>query len=809
MRMLSFVSDARYAVRLLIKRPGFSAVAILTLALGIGATTSIFTVVNAVLLRPLPFRDADRLAEVRIVGPGGEIYPLPDADFLAWRDQNQTADAVAVWDTEAATLTGEGAAEQIGSATVTDRFFDVLGARPILGRVFQEGDDKPAAPKTAVLSHAFWTRHFNNDPNVVGRTLSLNGVAHTIVGVMPASFTFPRTTTEVWQILTMNPPPRRGPFYTRAIARLKPSVTIAALRANLGVVTAGLKRQYPAPEDWTLDAISLHESLVGDVKQVLYVLFGAVGFLLLIATANVANLLLARAATRDREIALRGALGAGRGRIVGQLLTESVVLAIVSGGLGLAIAAWGTRALLALAPEGIPRLSEVRMNVPVFLFALASAAICGVVFGLAPALRASRTPLVETLKEGGRGGMGAGHRRLQQLLVVSEIALALVLSVGAGLMIRSLSELQRVSPGFDPGHLLTFELQLTRTQYPDSPKVRAFYDQLVQRLEALPGVRSVGLTISLPPNLLQVTDNFMVEGQVLPPNQSAPVGPVLMVNDTFFKTLGVPLVRGRVFDERDESEAPPVVIVNEALAAKYFAGVDPIGRRFKVGGPERPIGPNNPWMTVVGVVGDVKYSGLEAAPEPSYYMPYRQNPWRGQAVVVRATTPPGDPRALMGAIRGVVSSLDKDVPIARVRTMDELMTASVAPPRFRTVLVTAFALVGLLLAAIGIYGVMAYAVAERTHELGVRIALGADRASVLRLVLGEAIALAAIGITIGLAGAFAATRLIQSLLFGITSTDALTFAGISALLAVTALVASYVPARRAMRVDPMIALRYE
>jgi putative ABC transport system permease protein len=301
----------------------------------------------------------------------------------------------------------------------------------------------------------------------------------------------------------------------------------------------------------------------------------------------------------------------------------------------------------------------------------------------------------------------------------------------------------------------------------------------------------------------------MVEGQVLPPNQSAPVGPVLMVNDTFFKTLGVPLVRGRVFDERDESEAPPVVIVNEALAAKYFAGVDPIGRRFKVGGPERPIGPNNPWMTVVGVVGDVKYSGLEAAPEPSYYMPYRQNPWRGQAVVVRATTPPGDPRALMGAIRGVVSSLDKDVPIARVRTMDELMTASVAPPRFRTVLVTAFALVGLLLAAIGIYGVMAYAVAERTHELGVRIALGADRASVLRLVLGEAIALAAIGITIGLAGAFAATRLIQSLLFGITSTDAITFTGISALLAVTALVASYVPARRAMRVDPMIALRYE
>ncbi|HEV8347945.1 MAG TPA: ABC transporter permease [Vicinamibacterales bacterium] len=799
-------SDMRFAIRLLIKRPGFSTVAILTLALGIGATTAIFTVVHAILLRPLPFPDADRLAEVRIVGPGGEIYPLPDADFLAWRDQNQTADAIAVWESDPATLTGDGAAERVGSTGVTDRFFDVLGARPLLGRVFNAGDDKPAAPKTVVLSHAFWMRRFHGDPAVVGRPLSLGGVPHTILGVMPASFTFPSETNELWQILTMTPPPRRGPFYTRGIARLKPGVSLEELRANLGVVTAGLKRQYPAPEDWTLDAISLHESLVGNVKQVLWVLLGAVGFLLMIATVNVANLLLARAATREREIALRGALGAARARIVRQLVTESVVLAIVAGGLGLAIASWSTRALLALAPEGIPRLSEVRMNVPVFLFALAAAAICGVVFGLVPALRASRTPLVETLKDGGRGGIGAGHRRVQRVLVVAEIALALVLSAGAGLMIRSLSELQRVSPGFDPGHLLTFQLSLPRAQYPDTPKVRAFYDQLVQRLEALPGVRSAGLSISLPPNLLQVTDNFMVEGQVLPPNQSAPVGPVLMVSDAFFKTLGVPLVRGRVFDERDEDGAPPVVIVNDALAKKYFAGVDPIGRRFKIGGPERPIAPNNPWMTVVGVVGDVKYSGLDAAPEPTYYMPYRQNPWRGQFVAVRGSS---DPHALANAVRVVVASLDKDIPVTRVKTMDELMHASVAPPRFRTVLITIFALVGLLLAAIGIYGVMAYAVAERTHELGVRIALGADRGAVLRLVLGETFALAAIGIAVGVAGALAMARLIQSLLFGVTSTDAVTFVGISALLAVTALAASYVPARRAMRVDPMIALRYE
>jgi putative ABC transport system permease protein len=807
--MLRLASDVRFALRLLIKRPGFAAVAILTLALGIGATTAIFTVVHAILLSPLPFPDADRLAAVRIVSRDGEIFPLPDADFVAWRDQNQTADAVAVWSEDQATLTGDAAAERIDTAEVSDRFFDVLGARALVGRVFQDGDDKPAAPKTLVLGHGFWMRRYHGDPNVVGQTLALGGVAHTIIGVMPASFTYPHELVALWQILTINPPPRRGPFYTRGIARLKPNVGIDELRANLGVVTKGLMRQYPAPEDWTLDAIPLHESLVGGVKQVLWVLFGAVGFLLLIATANVANLLLARAATREREMALRGALGAGRGRIVGQLLTESIVLAVVSGALGLALATWGTRALLALAPEGIPRLGEVHMNLPVFLFALASAAICGIVFGLVPAWRAARAPLVEMLKEGGRGGIGASHRRVQRMLAVAEIALALVLSAGAGLMMRSLAELQRVSPGFDPGHLLTFQVSLPRAQYPQDSQVRGFYDQLVQRLDALPGVRAAGLAISLPPNRLQITDNFMVEGQVLPPNQSAPVGPVVAVSDEFFAALGVPLVRGRVFDARDEERAPPVVIVNDALANKYFAGVDPIGRRFKVGGPERPIGPNNPWMTVVGVVGDVKYSGLDAAPEPTYYLPHRQSTWRGQNVIVRATSSPGDPRMLVNSVREIVAALDKNIPVTAVHTMDELMVASTAPPRFRTALVTVFALVGLLLAAIGIYGVMAYAVAERTHELGVRIALGADRASVLRLVLGEAAALAAAGIAIGLAGAFAATRLIQNLLFGVTSTDTITFAGISVLLAVTALVASYLPARRATRVDPMIALRYE
>jgi putative ABC transport system permease protein len=804
--MSNLVHDIRYAIRLFLRRPGFAAVAILTLALGIGATTAIFTVVHAVLLSPLPFRDAERLAQVRIISQSGDDFPLPDADFLAWRSQNQTADAVAVYDVRPAIVTGDGDAERIGAAGVTDRFFDVLGARPLAGRVFQDGDDKPGATKAAVLSHAFWTRRFHADQGAVGRVVMIDGVGHSIIGVMPRDFRFPIDDVDVWQTLTMNPPPRRGPFYTTGLARLKPGVEIAELRANLDTVTTGLKRQYPAPEDWKLEAVPLQEALVGNVRRILYLLLGAVGFLLLIATVNVANLLLARAATREREIALRGALGAGRGRIVAQLVAESVTLAFLSGLVGLLLAWWGTEALLALAPRAIPRLDEVRMNVPVFLFALGAASICGVVFGLAPALRASRAPLVDTLKEGGRSGASAGHRRLQRVLVVSEVALALMLSVGAGLMVRSLAELQRVSPGFDPGHLLTFEIALPGVGYREDARVRSFYDALVQKLEAVPGVRSVGLAISLPPNLLQVTDNFMVEGQVLPPNQSAPVGPVVMVSDRFFATLGVPIVRGRAFDVSDEVDRARTVIVNEALAKKYLPGVDPIGGRLKIGGPERPIAPNNPWMAIVGVAGDIKYSGLDAPPEPTYYLPYRQNPWNRQFVVVRAAS---DPAALAAAARQAVAALDKDVPIANLRTMDELMTASVAPPKFRTVLVAMFALVGLLLAAVGLYGVISYAVTERTHELGVRIALGADRGDVVRLVLGEAMLMTVSGILVGLVGAFATTRLMQSLLFGVASTDAATFAGISVLLLMTALVASYVPTRRATRVDPMVALRYE
>ncbi len=803
--MHALLHDARYAIRMLLKRPGFAAVAILTLALGIGATTAIFTVVEGVLLRPLPFQEPDRLVQLHIRGAHEDEFPLPDTDFLEWRAQNTTFDSVAVFDEgQALSLTGDGPAERVVAANVTDGFFTALGVRPIAGRLFRAGDDKPGAPKVIVLSYAFWQKRFHGDQNVIGRTVQLDAGDHTIVGVMPPSFGFPRTDLDLWRVLTMAPPARRGPFYTYGIGRLKRGVGLQQARANLDAVAATIKRQYPGPGDWTYSLVPLQDQIVGDVRRVLYLLFGAVGFLLLIATANVANLLLARAASREREIAVRGALGAARTRIVSQLVTESVVLAVAGGVVGLAIAESGTRALIAIAPEGIPRLAEVGMNVPVFLFALTVASGCGVAFGIVPALRASRTPLVETLKEGGRtGSASARHRRTQRALVVSEIALALVLSIGAGLMIRSFAALERVNPGFTPAHVLTTQLSLPAARYDTPQKVTAFYDALQSAIQSIPSVQSVGYAVSLPPDLLSMTDNFMVEGQTLPPNQSAPVAPLLFVDDAYFKTLGVPLVAGRFFNERDTLDKPGVVIINQTLARRYFSGVNAVGRRLRDGGPERP---NNPWMQIVGVVGDVTYSGLDAAPEPAFYLNFRQN---------------SQTRALRRAAHGVRAASRRAVDSRRARIAGQGSAAGARADHGR--------LDG------GLRGVAAFSNdagrdlrlrwpddggrrdlrsdgvcrAERTHEIGLRVALGATARDVMRLVLGEALVLAAAGLGAGLAGAIAATRLIGALLFGVAPTDPATFAAISAVIVGTAVAAGYVPARRAMRVDPMAALRHD
>jgi predicted permease len=801
---MSPLQDVRFALRLLIKRPGFAAVAILTLALGVGASTSIFAVVEAVLLRPLPFAEPDRLVQLAIRGDDGEIYPLPDADFIAWREQNEAFSSLAVYDGgEGLALTGEGDAERIIVRNVTDRFFATLGVAPLLGRTFAEGEDRPGAPKSIVVSQAFWQRHFHGDDRAIGRSVLLDGVSHTIVGVMPAAFAFPESDLDGWRVLTMAPPPRRGPFYTRGIARLKPDTGLERARANLAVIADGIKRRYPGPNTWTYLLLPLQEQMVGDVRRMLYLLFAAVGFLLLIATANVANLLLARAGSRTREIAVRAAIGAGRARIIAQLVTESVVLGVLSGLAGLLIAFGGTRTLLAIAPEGIPRLGEVRLNAMVFAFAVGVATLCGVLFGLAPAVRVAALPLVQGLKEGGPSGAGMGRRCTQRALVVCEIALALILSVGAGLMIRSLAALTSVNPGFAPTQLVTFQLKLPERRYDTPQKITALFDALRARLEADPAIRSVGSSTSLPPDLNAMTDNFVAEGQQIPANRSAPVAPLVFVDDNYFRTLGVPLVAGRFFDQRDVPGGPLVAIVNETLARRYFPSGNAVGRRLKQGGAERP---NNPWMEIVGVVGDVKYSGLNAPPEPAFYLADRQQPFIRRFVIVRTAA---DPRSALNSIRTAVSALDRDVPVARLHTIEQLMNESVAAPRFRTTLVTVFAILGLVLAAIGIYGVMAYVVSERARELGVRVALGATTRDVMRMVLAEAFALAAAGVVLGVAGAVATTRLMASMLFGVTPTDPATFVSIAAVLMAIALAGSYVPARRAARIDPIATLRSE
>ena len=798
------LQDVRFALRLLVNRPGFTAVAILTLALGIGAATSIFSVVEAVLLRPLPFPRPDQLVHVSIRGDEGATFPLPDTDVVAWREQNDAFSSLAVYDGgQGVALTSDGYAERIIVGNVTDRFFATLGVTALLGRTFVDGEDKPGAAKTIVLGEGFWQRYFHGDPGVIGRAVVLDSVSYTVVGVMPSSFAFPNADLDGWRVLTMQMPPRRGPFYTFGIARLKPDATLERARANLAAVADSVKRRYPGPNLWSYSMVPLQDEMVGDVRRTLYLLLGAVGFLLLIATANVANLLLARAGSRTREIAVRAAIGAGRARIVAQLVTESVVLGLLSALAGLAIAFWGTRALLAVAPVGIPRLGEVGLNATVFAFAVGTAFLCAIFFGLAPALRVAGLPLVDGLKEGGRSGVSVSQRRMQRALVVCEIALALVLSVGAGLMIRSMVALTSVSPGFAPSELVTFRLSLPERRYDTPQKVTALYDALRARLEADPSIRSVGSSTSLPPDLEGMTDSFVAEGQQIAPNQSAPSASFVFADENYFKTLAVPLVAGRFFNEHDVPGGPLVTIVNETLARRYFPDGKAVGKRLKQGGAERP---NNPWMEIVGVVGDIKYSGLDAPPVPAYYLADRQQPVLRRFVMVRTAA---DSRSALNAIRSAVSALDRDLPVSRLYTLDQLMNESVAAPRFRTMLVTLFAMVGLVLAAVGIYGVMAYTVSERTRELGVRVALGATRREVLRVVMTEAAVLAAAGVVLGIAGAAATTRLFGALLFGVTPTDPSTFASVAAILMSVALAGSYVPARRATRVDLIATLRSE
>ncbi|MCW5971022.1 MAG: ABC transporter permease [Blastocatellales bacterium] len=805
--MEALLHDIRFALRVLVKNPGFTLVAAFALALGIGANTAIFSVVNGVLLRPLAYPKPEQLTMVwldnRRQGIREDITSWPN--YTDWRDQNQTFQGMAGYRSTRLNLTGSGEPEEMQVVMVTTNFFQLMGIGPALGRGFVDDESQPGKDNVVVLSHGLWQRRFGGDPAILNRQINLNGQATTVIGVMPAGFEFP-SKTDMWGPLAPNDRLRaaRGAFWLPVIGRLKDSVTIEQARAEMNVIAERLENEYPdINRGYGVNLVPLHETTVGNVRTALLVLLAAVGFVLLIACANVANLLLARAATRSREIAVRSALGAGRGRIIRQLLTESLILAITGGAVGVLLAWWGVDLLVKLGPENLPRLSEVRLDSRVLGFTFSLSILTGIVFGLAPAIYASRLDLSEMLKEGSRTGPGGKRANIvRSAFVVTELAFALLLLVGAGLMIRSFARIQNVDPGFRTDRLLTLQLRLPRTKYPDGAQVNAFYQQLHERLAALPGVDGASATTSILLPQLANSSGFVIEGRAPDPQEQRLELPFDSVMPEYFQVMGVPLLRGRFFTAQDGPDAPNVAIINETMAGKYFGSDDPLGRRFSFGTPRN----DSDWITIVGVVRDTKRQGLAAPIRIESFMPAAQNPSRGMEIVIRTS---GDPQAMAGTVREQVRQLDADLPIASIRTMEEIFSTSIAERRLNMLLLGIFAFVALVLAAVGIYGVMSYAISRRTNEMGVRIALGATRGDILRLVVGQGMRLALAGVGAGTVLAFVMTRWMSSLLFGISSTDLWTFTLVPVLLAATGLLACYIPARRATRVDPMIALRYE
>jgi putative ABC transport system permease protein len=807
--MRELVQDLRYGLRMLGRSPGLTAAAILTLALGISANTSIFSVVDAVLLRPLPYPGDGTLVSVHQTWASspGDHDVLSTDDVVALREGARALGPVAAYFSPVGgfAVTGPGDPERVNGTAATADLFDVLGARPALGRGFVAGDGRPGAAPVVILSHALWQRRFGGDPAVLGRTIGVNDQSHVIVGVMPKGFRFPhQRVADIWPIFRPERSNSRPPFFISAVARLRPGVDPAAIRDELQVITKRIKDRFPeSPSDWQLGTAPLKEEMIGDARPALLVLLGAVALVLFIATANIANLLLARATARRKEMAIRATLGASRARLIRQLLTESLLLAGIGGLLGALLSLWETELLVRLGPGNLPRLNEVGVDIQVLTYTLVVTVVCGLVFGLAPALQASRSGLTARLHDGGRGATDRGGRRLRSILVVSEFTLAVMLLVGAGLLIRSFLRLQQVNPGFEAGEILTASISLPEARYADEPARSAFFQKLLARTGSLPGVKAVALSMALPPNLLVMTNPYTIEGRPLPPGQHAPAIAQLLISPDYFRVLGVPVLRGRPFDATDTRTSPPVLVINQTMASTLFPGEDPIGRRLQLGDPD----PKAPWVAIVGVVGDVKYTGLDAVPAPAMYTPYEQDLWwPTMYLVVRSSV---DAAGLAQAVRTEVAALDPQLPVADVRTMSELLGRSVAEPRFRTALLGIFACVALLLAAVGIYGILSYTVGQRTQEIGIRMALGARRQDVLALVLRDGMALVAAGVGIGLIAALALSRVLSGLLFGVGPMDAWSFGAAAMVMAAAALMACYVPASRAARVDPMVALRAE
>jgi putative ABC transport system permease protein len=796
-------SDIRFGLRMLAKTPGVTLLALLALAFGIGANTAIFSAVNTVLLRPLPYKDSEHLLALSLVfqqlGPEGST--LSPSDFLDFHLQNRAFQFAAFGDNVFNFSDGE-TPEQISGSFATADFFSTLAVPPLLGRGFLPNEDKPGAERVAVLSEGFWRSHFNADPKIIGRAITLDGRHYTIVGVMPASFQFPNRTMQVWIAHQIEPPAHRGPYYLHGLIRF--SGTREQARTELAAMAARIKAATPGlPAEYGFISTPLNEWLVGKVQPALLVLLGAVGLLLLIASLNVANLVLSRAAAREREISIRAALGASRARIIRQFLTENLILACAGGLAGLLLSFWGIDLLRAFGPQDVPRLQDVAVDRWVLGWTALVSLGSGILFGIAPAWHGMGLNLNDSLKETGRGATALGAaNRLRSLLVISEIALSLMLLIGAGLLIRSFVRLQQVHPGFTAQQIVTMDLSIPRARYPEPPQIANFYNRLLQRVALLPGVTSAAMTCSLPPNGLQISDNFLAEGQPLVDDSKAPIGSALAITPGYFHTLGVPLLQGRDFTERDIKNAPPVVIINQTLARQFFGNANPLGKRLKEGGSDRK---GNPWMEIVGVVGDVKYEGLGTPTAPAFYWPLDQGPLRSMSLVLRTTLPAESAAA---SVRAEMRQIDPDIPLARVNTIENLINESVAQPRFRTFLIAAFSAVAMLLASIGIYGVVAYSVTQRTHEIGVRMALGAQRHDVLQLVVRQGMVLALIGVVIGVIGALVLTRVIANLLFGVGPTDPLTFILVSVFLTLVALFASYLPARRAAKLDPVKALSH-
>jgi putative ABC transport system permease protein len=809
--MDDILQDIRYAIRLCLRTPGFTAIAVLALALGIGANTAIFTIVNAVLLEPLPFRDPGRLVvmwetNARRSGRPNTIGP---ANFIRWRERATAFERTAPFYDYRINLTGAGAPEEVVGMDVTPDFFPTLGVAPLVGRAFTDDEGPQGHDALAVLSYGLWQRRFAGDPGVVGRTIQLNSRSVTIVGVMPADM---RLFVKRWS-LTGKPADLWMPFafteasrqprgrYMSAIARLKPGVSLTEAQSQMDTIAGGLTREFPEfNTGWSALLVPMHRELSGDLRPALFVLTGAVGFVLLIACANVANLLLARGATRQREMAIRSALGAGRIRVIRQLLTESLVLCILGGGLGLLVAQWGLELLLAIGPASLGDLGAVHLSHPVLGFTAAVSIATAIVCGFAPAFEGSRGSVQEALKDGARQiGASVRHRRIRHAFVVGEIALAVVLLVGAGLMIRSFGTLRGVNPGFDARNVLTARVTVPTRRYPDEARRIDFFAKLVARVSEIPGVESAGAVSYLPLAGPGAGTNFSIVGLPPPLPGQSPGTDVSVCDNGYFSAMKVPLLRGRLFTEREMREKSNVVIINDTLARRYFPGVDPLGKSLVIAMNL----PNVP-TEIVGVVGDVKFSGLAAETNPMTYWPHPQLAYSAMTLTVRTSS---EPAAFAPLVEREVRALDKEQPVADVRTMEQWLTRTLSQARFNSMLLTTFAGLALALSAIGIYGVMSYSVSQRTSEIGIRLALGAEARDILTMVVGHAVKLAAVGLGIGVVLALALSRTLTSLLFETAGTDPVTFTAVVTVLAAVAIAASYFPARRASRIPPVDALR--